>query len=58
MNNISNQTLDPKVGDIIIYKIILPIIRFKTTILMNITFAKNNNLIGGILNENSKEILD
>ena len=36
-------------GDIILGRIILPIVRFKTYVLMNTPFGKTTNSIGGLL---------
>lgn len=48
LNSKCNQTLDPKGGDIIQSKMILPIVGFETTVSMNTSFWQAYNRIGGI----------
>lgn len=55
LNIICNQTLDPNGGDIIIGRIILPIVGFKTVVLMNAPFGKLCKTIGGILMDIQKK---
>ena len=49
LNIIINQTLDPKGGGIILNRVILPMMGFKTLVLMNSPLGKHIKLKGGIL---------
>ena len=49
LNIIINQTLDPKGGGIILNRVILPMMGFKTLVLMNSPLGNHIKLKGGIL---------
>ena len=58
LNIVCNQTLDPKGGDIIKDRIILPMLGFETNVLMNSPLGKIDLLYGRAPCEYSEEILD
>ena len=49
LNIIINQTLDPKGGGIILNRVILPMMGFKTLVLMNSPLGKHIKLKGRIV---------